>query len=33
MEPKELAAAPAGTLLEVLPQIASKRGRQLALSW
>jgi hypothetical protein len=33
MEPKELATAPADTLLEVLPQVAAKRGRQLALAW
>ncbi len=33
MEPKELAEAPADTLLAVLPEEASRRGKQLALTW
>jgi adenine-specific DNA-methyltransferase len=33
MEPKELAEAPADTLLAVLPEDASRRGRQLTLTW
>jgi len=33
MEPKELAEAPADTLLAVLPEEASARGRQLTLAW
>ncbi len=33
MEPKELAEAPADTLLAILPKEASPSGKQLALTW
>ena len=33
MEPKELAEAPADTLLAALPEGASRRGKQLTLTW
>ncbi len=33
MEPKELAEAPADTILVALPEVASSRGRQLTLAW
>ena len=33
MEPKELAEAPADTLLALLPEEASHRATQLSLTW